>query len=686
MSSISKQYSFPPPVGPVLKSDETQRMRRALDAAGLGMYTWHVPSDTAWWHNDRLFSLFGRDPDKGAMGFPEMVRSCLHPEDRTPFESALDASLKNGTHFHTTARSTCQPNEPPRQLEFHGDVEYGADGEAEYLFGVIQDHGAGDLSPGGQDRLHALASAAADQRFLMDLSDALSLLSDPMDMMRTVGRRVLERFGVSRCVFVDYAIEKDLATVPYDERAEQVGTMVGEYRLSNLAPPDVLQELDRGRQIVLDDLRTDPRTAGNFATFQTMGIAASVTTPYVSDGICRHGLTVHHKEPHAWTVRELDLLREICSRAWSNMERAQIGVRLRSSLHRMRLVTDSLPVLVSYLDKDHIYRFVNRRYTEWFGITEEQILGRHLRDVVGDTVYGLSLPKIERVLSGESFSFEQLHEYKVGGPRYVLVNYVPDTGEDGRVGGWYALVQDITERKRSDEALQEAARRKDEFLATLSHELRNPLSPLRSALDILDLGVSAEEEEKARAVMKRQVDRLTHLIDDLMDLSRITGNKINLRRTVMDISGAVYEAAEAVSPQIKEEGHQLVLDLPDHPVLVLADMNRMVQMITNLLSNAVKFTDPRGLITITVRAANGSAHVSVKDNGVGIATEHMAQIFDMFSQVGLESARTRSGLGIGLHLVQNLARMHGGSIEVKSEGLGRGSEFILSLPLATAAH
>ncbi len=527
--------------------------------------------------------------------------------------------------------------------------------------------------------------AEADQRFLMGLSDELSKLTDPLAMMHEVGRCIREYFAVVRCIFVDYDLPNDKAIVLYADQESGLPDLVGEYLLSAFATKETLQELNMGRQQVFPDMLRDQRTSVNRERVKAMGIGASITSPHVSDGICRHGISVHQKEAYDWSPREVGLLKDISARVWPSIERAQIGVRLRSSLHRLRLVTDSLPVLVSYLDRDHVYRFVNRRYTEWFNIQEEDIVGKHLKEVVGEQVYQASIPRIERVLSGEAFEYEDLHQYKVGDSKYVLVNYVPHMADDGTTMGWYALVQDITQRKLHDGSLKEEARRKDEFLATLSHELRNPLSPLRSALELLEMDVDGQDKQMAREVMKRQVDRMTHLIDDLMDISRISRNKIDLKRAQVDLAGVIHEAVEATHPLMKTEGHTVKVELPDQAITLFADDGRLVQVFTNLLSNAGKFTPAGGTIFVRGRAEDAVAIIDVKDPGIGIPGEDLERVFDMFTQVEPAPGKTRSGLGIGLNLVKDLVGMHGGAVTVQSPGPGKGSTFTVTLPLSGKA-
>jgi signal transduction histidine kinase len=235
--------------------------------------------------------------------------------------------------------------------------------------------------------------------------------------------------------------------------------------------------------------------------------------------------------------------------------------------------------------------------------------------------------------------------------------------------------------RKAEEALRNADRRKDEFLATLAHELRNPLAPIRNGLHLMrmadgDTGTARQ----ARDMMERQVSHLVRLVDDLLELSRITRGKVDLRTEKLDLAAVVLSAVETSRPAIEAARHKLDISLPAEPVTLEADFVRVAQVIANLLNNAAKYTDPGGTITIAVRREGSDAAVSVKDTGVGIAAEMLPSIFDMFAQGSRTIDRAQGGLGIGLTLSRNLVELHGGKIEAKSDGPGHGAEFIVRLP------
>jgi signal transduction histidine kinase len=236
------------------------------------------------------------------------------------------------------------------------------------------------------------------------------------------------------------------------------------------------------------------------------------------------------------------------------------------------------------------------------------------------------------------------------------------------------------------QALRETDRRKDEFLATLAHELRNPLAPIRNSLQILKMPrVDAETVERSRAMMERQVDHLVRLVDDLLDVSRVMRGKIELRRERTEIAAIVARAVETVQPLVDAQGHQVTVNVPPETLPVDADPVRLAQVISNLLTNAAKYTEPNGRINVTAERAGDTAVLRVRDAGIGIAPHMLPHIFELFVQVEPAATRSQGGLGIGLTLVKNLVEMHNGTVEAHSEGLGQGSEFVVRLPLAAEA-
>jgi CheY-like chemotaxis protein/two-component sensor histidine kinase len=242
---------------------------------------------------------------------------------------------------------------------------------------------------------------------------------------------------------------------------------------------------------------------------------------------------------------------------------------------------------------------------------------------------------------------------------------------------------DVTERKQTEEELRDADRKKDEFLATLAHELRNPLAPMRNAVQILKAkGPPHPELEWARGVLDRQGQLMARLLDDLLDVSRISLNKLELRTERVELAAVCDAALETSRPVIEAGSHELTVTLPPEPIHLEADPVRLAQVFANLLNNAAKYTEEGGRIRLTAERQGSDVIVSVKDSGIGIAAEMLPRIFEIFSQAKPALVRSQGGLGIGLSLAKGLVELHGGSIEVRSDGTGRGSEFVVRLPVA----
>jgi PAS domain S-box-containing protein len=238
---------------------------------------------------------------------------------------------------------------------------------------------------------------------------------------------------------------------------------------------------------------------------------------------------------------------------------------------------------------------------------------------------------------------------------------------------------DVTERHRTEDALREASRRKDEFLATLAHELRNPLAPLRNCLHLLR--AEGADRERLQAVMERQVAQLGRLVDDLMEVSRITRGNVPLQLAAVVLDEVVQRAVETSQPLIDAAGHRLRIELPSPPLVLQADAVRVAQVLANLLNNAAKYTEPGGEITLRARREEGAVVLEVRDTGIGIAPGQLSRVFDLFTQVDGGLARAQGGLGIGLTLVRSLVELHGGSVQACSDGIGCGSVFVVRLPL-----
>lgn len=286
----------------------------------------------------------------------------------------------------------------------------------------------------------------------------------------------------------------------------------------------------------------------------------------------------------------------------------------------------------------------------------------------------------QRGLRGEPYDIE--HRIIVDGEaKWVREKAQLEFDEDGDLLGGFGTAQDITEHKRAEAALREADRRKNEFLATLGHELRNPLAPIRNAVEILKLQDPCDPiVQTARDLIERQLQHMVRLIDDLLDVGRITRGKLQLRRERVALAAVLEQALEAARPHVEDAGHELTVSLPVPPIELDADPVRLAQIFLNLLNNACHFTAKGGRIGLSAKRDGADVVVKVTDTGIGILPEDLARVFDMFSQLDAGLEQSPGGLGIGLSLVRGLVEMHGGRIEARSRGTGQGSTFIVRLP------
>jgi PAS domain S-box-containing protein len=299
------------------------------------------------------------------------------------------------------------------------------------------------------------------------------------------------------------------------------------------------------------------------------------------------------------------------------------------------------------------------------------------------------------VMAEDSGEIEvRFRNFRTGAALWMLYRVFALTDGRGERAGFATVSRDITERKRLEDELRklaadlsEADRRKDEFLATLAHELRNPLAPIRNGLQIMRLsGDRGEAVTTARVMMERQMGQLVRLVDDLLDVSRISRGKLELRMARVELGAVINGAVETSRPLIDAGGHELELSLPKEPLFVQADVTRLGQVFSNLLNNAAKYSEQGGRIWLGAERTDGEVVVRVRDDGVGIPHEMLGRVFELFTQVDRSLEKSQGGLGIGLTLVKRLVEMHGGSVEARSDGHGRGSEFIVRLPLSQDAE
>jgi PAS domain S-box-containing protein len=490
-----------------------------------------------------------------------------------------------------------------------------------------------------------LALREAEERFRAAM-DASSIAFAIMAPVRDAAGEILD----FRWTYVN---EANAALLGQD-REHLVGARIGErmpgaLALQGLMPlfQRVVERQERGQTVV------DASPAGISGWFQ-------VDAAPLGDGLC------------AWHTEVTGYRAAI---AEANAAREQLEAVTRLMLAGVTRCTANLEVA-----------WVSPRYAEWMGQPAGALVGRPLRELLGERAFGILLPYYRRVLAGERVEFEEEVDYPELGRRWVQASYEPSRNAAGAVDGWVAVVSDVTDRKRLELQLIEADRRKDEFLAVLAHELRNPLAPLRNGVQIARLTAPADATlRNTLDMMDRQLTHLVRLVDDLLDISRISRGKVVLRAAPLQLAQVLASSLESCRAYIDAHGQRLLMDADLAGVTVQGDFDRLAQVFSNLLVNAAKYSDRGGTITVSAEVATDAVTVRVADTGIGIATEDLERVFEMFSQVARHQGRAEGGLGIGLSLVRTLVQMHGGAIHAESPGPGLGSAFVVRLPLAGSA-
>jgi PAS domain S-box-containing protein len=361
-------------------------------------------------------------------------------------------------------------------------------------------------------------------------------------------------------------------------------------------------------------------------------------------------------------------------------------VALQASEANFRGFFDSVAVGAVQVAKSGRFMRVNDRYCEITGYSREELLKMGPLDLDHPDDRAADQKRVERFVTGTDpfYRAEKRYVRKDGSVTWVRVaaNLLRDENPESMHSA--AIVEDISERKLAEQALQDADRIKDEFIATLAHELRNPLAPMQTAIELLRQR-AVNQTEWCHGVLERQVKHLTQLVGDLLDISRITRNKLEVHLRPIELADVVQAAVESTRPILEQCDQQLVIAMPARRLYLDGDLVRLAQVFSNLLSNAAKFTDGPGTVRLTAEAAGREIRVSVTDTGIGMSDEELAHVFDKFYQGSRRPERSYGGLGIGLSLVRQLVELHGGTIEGRSGGVGHGSEFQVRLPARNAS-
>ena len=392
---------------------------------------------------------------------------------------------------------------------------------------------------------------------------------------------------------------------------------------------------------------------------------------------------------HARSVPMLDASGEIVE--WIGMasditSRKRTEQQVADQRRMYEAILTNTPDLAYVWNLDHRFIYANEGLLRMWGRSWEEAIGKRCIELGYEPWHAeLHDREIDQVIATRQPVRGEVPFNGAFGRRYYDYLLVPVIGPSGEVEAVAGTTRDVTERKQLEGSLLVADRRKDEFLATLAHELRNPLAPIRNAVQLLKMGnPPGETLRAAREIIERQINHMVRLVDDLMDVSRITMGQVNLRNERVSLRRVLDDALEAAQPAIEAGKHRLQVDVPEEVLQIEGDPTRLSQVFQNLLDNAAKYTPPGGSITLRVAQVGDQVQVSVRDNGIGIATDMHPRVFELFTRVNPGDRIKTSGLGIGLSLARKLVELHLGTIEVRSDGPGSGSEFIVTLPALVA--
>jgi PAS domain S-box-containing protein len=522
---------------------------------------------------------------------------------------------------------------------------------------------------------HVLAARRA--AFQLKVSDALAPLEDPGEVIATASALLGVELGAGRVLYAEIDPLSGRLEVP------RLWTSAGAARPASGLPlsdfsPSIIAELGGGAVVRIHDAANDPRTADLRASGIDDRIGAVLVVPIVKAGRLTACLGVDTPTPRSWSEYDVQLARDVVERTWAAAETARAQALLREERDRSRDIFDNISEGFALFDRNWIMQRMNAEGLRICAVTREEVIGRNHWEVFTAMADSEAGRMYHRVMdTRRAGAAEQAHVFPDGRRIWTDIRAYPT--QDGGIASFF---RDITDRKLAEEKLMDADRRKDEFLAMLAHELRNPLAPISAAAELLRLGNMDERRvHQSSTIIGRQVRHMTRLVDDLLDVSRVTRGLITLGQARVPAHAVVEEAVEQVRPTIDARSQQLGVRLPPEHAAVRGDKARLVQVVANVLGNAAKYTPPGRGIDLRAEVLGTRLVLSVRDEGIGMDRELTGRVFDLFTQAERSSDRSQGGLGLGLALVKHLVELHGGTVGCSSPGLGKGSTFVISLPL-----
>ncbi|KAA6440411.1 PAS domain-containing protein [Dyadobacter flavalbus] len=511
--------------------------------------------------------------------------------------------------------------------------------------------------------------------FLLRLNDAIRPLADPVTIQDTAARLLGEQLGTDRAYYAEMDETSGNCAVVRQWHRPGTGN-ARSYSLAEWSMPGLID----GRTRVVRNTNSDPAIADDQREpLQRNQIGATIVVPLVKEGRLVAKFVTHQRAPRNWTATDVSLAEETAERTWAAVERAKTVEALRQSEEQFRLL--------GVASSDSIYK-MNPNWTRMRLLSGKTFLA-DTNDPgsswIQTYIPAEDQPWVQQVIQEAirtKSTFEREHRVRKveGGTGWIFSSAIPVFDKKGDIQEWLGAASDITARKLAEEKLHDSSRRKDEFLAMLAHELRNPMATLRNGVSILELTSTEEPARSTVEMMSRQSDHLERMLDDLLDVSRISSGKIELKTERVDLVSLVAQAVESMQSLFQKQGRSLKADLPATPIYLAGDATRLMQVVTNLLTNGARYTGEQGQVWLRLREEQMQAVLEVGDNGIGLPADQLSSIFELFVQVDNSLARSKGGLGLGLALVKRLVEQHGGRAEARSEGLGKGSVFTIYLP------
>lgn len=528
-----------------------------------------------------------------------------------------------------------------------------------------------------QDKMHRLELAEQQRCFQLELADSLRSLASPEEILTTASELLGCRLKVARVLFAEVDTARGTFQITRDWCRPEVQSVASINLSLDDFGPEMICQLRAGENVAIDDASVDRRTAAHAKAYADLGVRASLAIPLVKSGALKVILNLHHSTPHHWTDQEMQMAEDMAERTWATVEAARAHAELRQERDQSQYIFDSMTDGFALLDREWTVLRMNAAGLRISQREAHKVIGRNHWDVwpeLKDTWIEKIYRKVKESRKADILEFPYTFPDARNGWMEVRVHPALD-------GGIAFFFRDITTRRSNQEQLKEADRRKDEFLAMLAHELRNPLAPISAAAELL--AMVRLDEEKVRQtsqIISRQVSHMTSLVDDLLDVSRVTRGLVELSNAALDVSQLVADAIEQVTPLIRSKRQHLRMQLAPDTTLVMGDRKRLIQVIVNLLNNASKYTQESGNIQVSTVVLGHHVHIEIIDDGIGMNAELVSHAFDLFAQAKRTSDRSSGGLGLGLALVKSLIELHRGAVICESAGLGKGSKFTVCLP------